>query len=607
MAAAKSAGMVASRPSSAKKKPSLPLGAARLSKAEYGSDLMAEVLQELGIRYIALNPGASYRGLHDSIVNFRPGKGPEILLCTHEEIAVAIANGYARASGQIMATGLHNIVGLQHASMAIFNAWCDRTPILNLGGGGPQDAANRRSTDWVHTALVQGNLVRDFVKYDDQPNSVASVPESLLRAYRTAMTQPMGPVYVCMDSDVQEERISTPHMVPDVSLYRPPAPPAANREALREAADLLANASWPVIVAGEVGRNAATLTVLRQIAEMLAAPVIDHEGRFAFPNKHSLNLTSCREDALRNADVVLALDVPSLGVPLGPVVRERTAFQPAIKRGTKVIHINLLDLERQSWVSDAMWLMPVALPIAADTAEALPELLELLRRAVRGSEQRIAQRRTRVESLHDKAEKRTAAWIKQTWDQKPISQARFFGEINARMKGRSWAQVHEHGRRWREVLELSEQPHAIGGGRGGGVGYGLPSSIGAALAYKGTGRLCVGIVGDGDYLFTSNSLWTAARYEIPLLVVVLNNRSYYNDEEHQERMAVRRKRPVERKGIGITITDPDPDLAGLARALSVNGFGPIVEPDELGPALDRAIKIVESGKPAVVDVVTQPR
>lgn len=609
MAASKASTAVSKANVAARKagKANLPLGAARTSEAQYGSDLMAEVLQELGIKYIALNPGASFRGLHDSLVNFRPGKGPEILLCTHEEIAVALANGYARASGEIMATALHNIVGLQHASMAIFNAWCDRTPILNLGGGGPQDAANRRSTDWVHTALVQGNLVRDFVKHDDQPNSVASVAESLLRAHRIATTQPMGPVYVCMDCDVQEAVIDQPYTVPDVSLYRAPVPPAANREALQQAADLLAKASWPVIVAGEVGRNPAALSALEEVAEMLAAPVIDHEGRFAFPNKHPLNLTSCREDALKNADVVLALDVPSLGVPLGPVVRERTAFQPAIKRGTKVIHINLHDLERQSWVSDAMWLMPVALPIAADTAEALPELRKLLRKALSGSEKVRADRRAKVEALHDKAEKKTAAWIKETWDQQPISQARFFGEINARMKGRSWAQVHEHGRRWREVLELSEQPHAIGGGRGGGVGYGLPSSIGAALAYKGTGRLCVSIVGDGDYLFTSNSLWTAARYEIPLLVVVLNNRSYYNDEEHQERMAVRRKRPVERKGIGITITDPDPDLGAIARALSVDGFGPIVEPDELGPALDRAIEIVESGKPAVVDVVTQPR
>ncbi|MBI1993259.1 MAG: thiamine pyrophosphate-binding protein, partial [Deltaproteobacteria bacterium] len=216
---------------------------------------------------------------------------------------MALANGYARATGRPMATGLHNIVGLQHAAMAIFNAWCDRTPILNLGGGGPQDTTHRRSTDWVHTALVQGNLVRDFVKYDDQPNSIEALPEALLKAYRIATTEPRGPVYVCLDTDVQEREVKSPVFVPDASQFRAPAPPAPNPEALREAADLLAQAQWPVIVAGALGRNPAALKPLRELAEMLAAPVIDMEGRFAFPNTHPLNLTNAREQALSEADV----------------------------------------------------------------------------------------------------------------------------------------------------------------------------------------------------------------------------------------------------------------------------------------------------------------
>src|SRR5512132_1621312 len=340
---------------------------------------MVEMLRELGIKYIALNPGASYRGLHDSIVNFEPGKGPEMIMCTHEEIAVAIANGYARATGEIMATGLHDIVGLLHASMAIFNAWCDRTPILNLGGGGPQNATNRRSTDWVHTALVQGNAVREYVKFDDQPNSVDAVAESFLKAYRIAMTEPKGPVYVCLDTDVQEAKIDKPMVVPHAQFFRPPAGSGANPESLRRASQLLAEAQWPVIVAGEVGRNPKALPPLLDLAEALAAPVIAADGRYAFPSTHPLNLTTAREEALRQADVVLALDVPSLGVPLGPSVRERGNFAPVIPPSCKVIHITLLDLERQSWVSDAMWLLPVHLPIAADTSVALPQLVEEIR------------------------------------------------------------------------------------------------------------------------------------------------------------------------------------------------------------------------------------
>jgi acetolactate synthase I/II/III large subunit len=584
-------------------------GVGKKSNAQYGSDLMVEVLRELGIKYIALNPGASYRGLHDSMVNFETGKGPEIIMCTHEEIAVAIANGYARATGDIMATGLHNIVGLQHASMAIFNAWCDRTPILNLGGGGPQSTTNRRSTDWVHTALVQGLAVRDYVKYDDQPNSVDAVPESFLRAYRIAMTEPRGPVYICLDTDVQEEKITKPMVVPHAQLFRAPAGSAANPESLRQASRLLAEAQWPVIVAGELGRNPKALPALLDIAEELGAAVIDSDGRYAFPSTHPLNLTNAREEALRQADVVLALDVPSLGVPLGPSVRERGNFAPVVRPDCKVIHITMLDLERQSWVSDAMWLLPVHVPIAADTAVTLPQLLEQLRERMKAGDavRQVRERRAKVEAIYNEARKKSQDWIEKTWDEKPISQARFFGEINKRVQGKAWALVSAHGRRWREAIEVTEPAHGIGGGRGGGVGYGLPSSIGAALGHKESGRLCVSIIGDGDFLMTSNALWTAAKYQIPLLVLVMNNRSYYNDEEHQERMAKWRQRPVENKGIGIRIEDPAPDLAAIARALSVEGFGPVTEPGQLGSILDKAIAIVEDGKPAVVDIITQPR
>src|SRR5262252_230075 len=578
-------------------------GIGRASKAQYGLDLMVEMLRELGIKYIALNPGASYRGLHDSIVNFDGGNAPQMIMCTHEEIAVALANGYARATGEIMATGLHNIVGLQHASMAIFNAWCDRTPILNLGGGGPQSTANRRSTDWVHTALVQGSMVREFVKFDDQPNSVDAVPESFLKAHRIAMTEPRGPVYICLDTDVQEEKITGPMIVPHAQLFRAPAGPGANPESLRRASQLLAEAQWPVIVAGELGRNPRALPPLLDIAEAMGAPVIDSDGRYAFPSTHPLNLTTAREEALRNADVVLALDVPSLGVPLGPSVRERGNFAPAVSPSTKIIHITLLDLERQSWVSDVMWLLPVHVPIAADTSVALPQLIELVRNRLGADTQKTKSRRAKAEAIYAEARKKSQAWVEKAWDEKPISQARFFSEINKRMQKRSWALVSSHGRRWREALEVTEPAHGVGGGRGGGVGYGLPSSIGAALGHKGTGRLSVGIIGDGDFMMTSNALWTATKYEIPLLVVVLNNRSYYNDEEHQERMARWRQRPIENKGIGIRIEDPAPDIAAIARALSVEGFGPITEPDQLGRTLDKAIEIVDSGKPAVVDVI----
>src|SRR5207302_1064544 len=169
----------------------------RRSQAEYGSDLVAEMIRSLEIPYVSLNPGASYRGIHDSFVNFAGG-GPEIVLCCHEEIAVAVAHGYARATGKPMVAAIHDVVGLQHATMGVYHAWCARLPVIVVGGTGPMAAENRRpNTDWLHTALVQGNAVRDYVKWDDQPASIAAIPESIMRAYRIAMTEPCGPVYLC--------------------------------------------------------------------------------------------------------------------------------------------------------------------------------------------------------------------------------------------------------------------------------------------------------------------------------------------------------------------------------------------------------------------------
>src|SRR5258705_13940315 len=201
--------------------------------ARYGSDLVVDLLKILGIEYVALNPGSSFRGIHDSLVNYESGRtpNPEMILCCHEEIAVAVPHGYAKATGKIMPAIVHNVVGLQHASMAIYNAWCDHTPVMVMGGTGPMNSAKRRPwIDWIHTAQLQGNLVRDFVKWDDQPHAVGDVPESLLRACRTALTSPGGPVYVCFDADVQEGAVQNVPPLPPIGRYRPAPPVPAPAE-----------------------------------------------------------------------------------------------------------------------------------------------------------------------------------------------------------------------------------------------------------------------------------------------------------------------------------------------------------------------------------------
>ncbi len=581
----------------------------RTSAAAFGSDVIVELLRELEIPYVALNPGASYRGLHDSLVNFGAG-GPEIILCTHEEIAVAIAHGYARATGRTMAAALHNVVGLQHATMAIFNAWCDRAPVLLLGGTGPMDATKRRPyIDWIHTALVQGNQVRDYVKWDDQPASVAALGESVLRGYRIAMTEPRGPVYLCFDVETQEERVTSPLPLPDVKRFAPSAPPAANPAALHEAARVLTRAERPLIVADTVGRNPSVLPALQELAEVLGAGVVDQGGYFNFPSNHPLDVSLAESEALDEADVLLALDVPALG-GRSSGVKDRGVLSVDYGPHCAVIHITMSDYLQHSWASDFLKLPAVDLPIAADTQQAIPELLALCKRelAGNGANPRTAKWRDQLAEMRGRAIERLQAQAKQAWDLKPISAARLYGELWPLLRGTEWALLSASGRLpIRSVLEMTEPAHWQGGAKGGGLGYHVGGPIGAALAYKGTGRLPVAVIGDGEFLMTPSALWTASHYEIPLLMIIFNNHSYYNDEGHQEYLARERERPVENAWVGIHISEPITDFATLARSFSVTGYGPVEDPNALSGVLKEAIATVRAGKPALVDVRTQPR
>ena len=579
----------------------------RMSRAEYGSDLIIELLRSLDIPYVALNPGSSYRGIHDSLVNF-PGKGLDMVVCHHEEIAVGVAHGYARVTGKPIVAAVHDVVGLQHASMAIFNAWCDRVPVLVIGGTGPAATDNRRAhIDWVHTALVQGNQVRDYTKWDDQPASIEAFPESVLRAYRIAMTEPSAPVYLCFDADLQEKAIASPFALPDPRRFAPPAPAAPNPDALAEAAELLAGAAWPVIIADGAGRHREALAGLVEVAELLAAPVIS-TGRFNISSSHPLNVTSSRAQVLAQADVVLALDVFDLYGAMGPGIGPDRDERLFINPDAKIIHINVWDLLQKAWVSDYERLSPVDVPITADTRIALPQLATALRAALErdsASRGRIEDRRRAVEALQAEAAQRAQANARRNWESRPISMDRLSGEL--------LAAVESNGTPWsisgaRPGWQVTDPDQVFGGTRGAGLGHGASAAVGSALALKDSGRICINIIGDGDFLFTPQSLWTAANQHLPLLTVVNNNRSYGNDEGHQEYVAKVRGRAVENKGVGIFIEDPEPDFASIARGFNVEGFGAVEDPADLPRVLERAVEIVaRERRPVVVDVLTQRR
>jgi thiamine pyrophosphate-dependent acetolactate synthase large subunit-like protein len=559
----------------------------------WGSDAVALMLRELDLPYLALNPGASYRGLHDSLVNLLGNRDPQMLLCLHEEHAVAIAHGYAKVTGRPMGAIVHSNVGLMHATMAIFDAWCDRVPVFVLGATGPVDAAQRRPwIDWIHTAQDQGALIRNFTKWDDQPASVAAAAESLLRAYRMMQTPPKGPVYICLDAALQESRIGALPPLPSAARFRPPRAAALDPAAAAEAAALLQAAERPLILVGRTSRGEADWQRRMQLAETLGAVVLtDAKTGAGFPSRHKLhgppagNQPSDAACALiREADVILSLD----WVDLAGAFKAACGAAPV---AAKVVSASLDHLAHNGWSMDYQGLPPVDLPLAVEPDLAVAALLPLMkpRPPGWGGNPPAAALQPAPSGGADKiAPLDLAAALREALGNRPTTLIR---------SPLAWTN---------NTWDVAHPLDALGGDGGGGVGAGPGMAVGAALALRGSGRLPVAALGDGDFLMGCTALWTAAHYRIPLMVVVSNNNSFFNDELHQDRMARQRNRPVQNRWIGQRIADPEPDLGLLAKAQGGEGFGPIRRPDDLPRALRAAIDCVEAGGLAVVDVRVEP-
>ena len=579
--------------------------------AEYGSDVIVDALRGLGIEYISMNPGATFRGIHDSVVNHLGNAGPEFILCNHEEIAVALAQGYGRAAGKPMAAFVHDIVGLLHASMAMFNAWMGRSGVLVLGATGPLDANHRRPwIDWIHTANVQGEAVRNFVKWDDQPTSVEASVESLIRAYNLVTSEPQGPVYVCFDADVQEQKLTEPYTLPDFSRFPAPTRMQADPAALERVASALMAAEHPVVLANFLGRAEEATQGLLRLAESLALPVINGGDFFNFPTRHPLYAAEAKEELLAEADLVLALDVYDLQQELTKLDRATRKTEDILRPDAMLIDISLRQLQVKSWADDHGSLYPTALSVAADTALATPALADLVQRQLDdavGSSDAIAARRERVTKLHEAALAKNQATAQSQAGEQPLALSTIAQELWEVVRGHDWVLGNGDLRGWVQRLWDIRHPYQDVSARGGGgLGEGLGHAIGVALANRDKGRLTINIQSDGDMLFTPAAIWTAVHHRIPLLIVMYNNRTYGNDLGHQGSMAQVRGRPMERRTIGIDINDPAVDFAALARSFGAWAEGPIERAEDMKPAFERAVKAVtEEGRVALVDLYTQ--
>ena len=578
-----------------------PVSTIDVQTADYpGSDYMVDVIKSLNIEYLAANPGSSFRSLQESFINYGGNKNPEWLTCCHEESSVGIAHGYYRIEGKPMAIAAHGTVGLQHASMMVYDAFVARVPIYMLAGNTLGADERRPGVEWNHSAQDAAAFLRDFLKWDDTPKTLTHFGESAVRAYKIGMSVPAGPTLIVADSDLQEEEVENRSKlrIPKLTLA---SPPSADPNAIKDIAKMLVNAQNPLIIIGHNAvRSEQGAQWLVELAETLQANVQNAAGR-GMPNQHPLS-----GGGVANADVIMALEVDDFWGATNDVIDQQTrASNSRIKPGTKLISISTKDLYTKSNYQDFQRYPEVDISVAADSQASLPPLIEACKSLMTADRKRVAEERgKKLAAAHAQAKERARTESTYAWNASPISTQRMRAELWNLIKNKDWSLV---GGAASPLWNIDKYYRTIGGGGAAAVGSALPTAVGAALANKKYGRLSVSIQNDGDLMYAPGPLWTAAHHRIPLLLVMHNNRAYHQEVMHLQRMANRRQRGITTAHIGTRIEDPYIDYATVARGLGVYGEGPITNPNDLGPALQRAIARVEKGETALVDVVTQPR
>jgi acetolactate synthase I/II/III large subunit len=560
-----------------------------------GSDFMVDVLKTLDIEYVAANPGSTFEGLHESLINYGDNKMPELLTCCHEESAVAMAHGYAKIEGKPMMALIHGTIGMQHASMAIYNAYADRVPIYMVVGNHADGAERASGVQSLHSAQDMGSLVRDYVKWDDQPYSLGHFAESAVRAYNIAMTPPMAPVLITCNAELQmHPNTQTNLRIPKLSRT---APPQGDAGAVAEAARLMVAAESPLIMSERTARTPNGMKLMVELAETLQSPVASSE-RMDFPNRHPM---AGNGGAGYQPDVVLCLEVNDVS----------NTARAARARNAKTISISSIDLSHKANIQEFGHYSEVDIDIGADAEATLPALIEACKKLITPDRKRAMQERgAKIAEAHKQARARNIELAANGWDASPVSLGRVCTELWPQIRNEDWSLVSWQGfiSGWPGRLWNFDKHYQYIGGQGaGGMGYGAPAAVGAALANKKHGRFSVSIQTDGDLNYAPGVLWTAAHHRIPLLTIMHNNRGYHQEVMFIEQAASLRNRGADRAHIGTKLWDPDINYAKMAEAYGMQGFGPITDPKDLAPTFRRAIELVKKGEPAMIDVVTQPR
>jgi thiamine pyrophosphate-dependent acetolactate synthase large subunit-like protein len=564
------------------------------------SDVAAEMLRRLGIRYVVQNPGSSFAGLHDSLVNYLGNQNPTMMLALNEQVAIAIAHGYAKVTGEPIAVVMHSNVGLMNGIMGIYNAWVDRVPVYMIGASGPHDATQRTPwIHWIHTARDQAAMIRHFIKWDDSPGSPGALVESMLRANILGRIQPCGPTYICLDVALQQRPLDGEARLPDPSRFAPPVAPEPPDAEIARAVDLLLGAKKPVIMAGRVSRSQVDWDRRIRLAELLGASVVtDLKTAAAFPTDHKLHVgipgvhfRQPQQEAVRRSDVILALDWIDLGGILNFVYGGSDVT-------AKVIHCQVDSYVHNGWSMDHHGLAPADVPILADPDRCVAKLLEAVETRLGGQSRWDGKARWQAPMVPPVEDRDLNSEIDLAAMALALNAARKNHEIVLGRAPLGWMP---------EFYPLRGPLDYLGMDGGAGVGSGPGNSVGHALALMGSGKIAVSVIGDGDLMQGVTALWTAARYRIPAMIVVVNNGTHLNDELIQEKIARARGRPVENAWVGQRFSDPPLDIPGIARSHGVHAMGTVTRVGDLALAFEDALRFAEGGRPVLVDVLCETR
>ena len=406
-----------------------------------GSDYMVDVFKSLEFDYICANPGSSFRGLHESFINYGGNQSPELITCCHEESSVAMAHAYFKAEGKPLAVMAHGTVGLQHAAMAIYNAWCDRVPVYVILGN-HSDASIRRAAEWYHGVQDAAAMVRDYTKWDDTPRSLTHFAESAVRAYKIALTPPMAPVVMVLDGGLQEHPVEKNGRLPIPKLTLP-APPQGETAAVEDAARMLVAAESPLLVADRLARTPNGIKLLVELAEALQAAVIDQGSRMNFPSRHPLNQGQRAGAAVAEADVIVGLEVSDFWTTVNGLRDQlHRSTRPLTKAAAKMITITTGDLYIRANYQDFRRMQDVDLAIAADGEATLPSLIDAVKRLTTADRRRVFRERgAKLADASRAAAERSRVAASYGFEASPVSTARLCAELWAQIKNEDWSLV----------------------------------------------------------------------------------------------------------------------------------------------------------------------